>query len=110
MKKQQNTSAYAFALRIALAFALTSISAVLLASTLRPAATGPRPDRPTPDIVTMLGPVSQNQDLRTLRYIAPNEESEERRLSRHPFPLVGGQIQSPPSFPGQQFTKQLMNN
>jgi len=108
MKKQEKNAASAFALRIALALALTSISAILLASTLRPPAAGPQPDRPAPDVVAMVGPVSQDLDVRTLRYIPPTAEEEERRLTRHPFPLAGGQIHQSSSNPGQQFTDQLM--
>jgi hypothetical protein len=103
MKKQQKNSADAFALRIALALALTSISAIVLASTLRPPAAGPQPDRPAPDVVAMLGPVSQDRDLRALPYIPVNKEEEEIPLRRHPFPLAGGQIHNP-----GQFTQQLM--
>src|ERR1044071_2927217 len=107
MKKQEQNSASAFALRIALALALTSISAILLASTLRPPVAGPQPDRPAPNVVALEGPVSQDLDLRALQYIAPRlEEEEEIPLRRHPFPLVGGQVQQLPS--GQQFTQQLM--
>ena len=102
MKKQQKTSAHAFVLRIALGLALTSISAILLASTLRPPAAGPQPDRPAPDVVALVGPVSQDLDLRALRYVAPTSEEEEIPLRRHPFPLAGGQIQQ------SQFTQQLM--
>ena len=102
MKKQQKNSTRAFALRIALALALTSISAILLASTLRPPAAGPQPDRPAPDVVALVGPVSQDLDLRALRYVAPTSEEEEIPLRRHPFPLAGGQIQQ------SQFTQQLM--
>src|SRR5947208_10532150 len=39
-----------------------------------------------PDIVQMVGPVAQNQDLRSLPYIPPNKEIEERRLTRYPLP------------------------
>ena len=102
MKKQQKNSAHAFALRIALGFALTSISAILLASTLRPPAAGPQPDRPAPDVVALVGPVLQDLDLRALRYVPPTSEEEEIPLRRHPFPLAGGQIQQ------SQFTQQLM--
>ena len=102
MKKQQKNSAHAFVLRIALGLALTSISAILLASTLRPPAAGPQPDRPAPDVVALVGPVSQDLDLRALRYVAPTSEEEEIPLRRHPFPLAGGQIQQ------SQFTQQLM--
>ena len=108
MKKQEQNSASAFALRIALGLALTSISAILLASTLRPPAAGPQPDRPAPDVVAMVGPASQDLDLRALRYMPVNAEHEERRLTRHPFPLIGGQIQQPPANPSQQFAQQLM--
>src|SRR6516162_783889 len=104
MKKQQKNSASAFALRIALALALTSISAMLLASTFRPPAAKPQPDRPAPDVVAMVGPVSQDQDLRALRYIPPTSEEEEIPRRRHPFPLAGGQIEQSP------FTQQLMQS
>ena len=102
MKKKEKNSTRAFALRIALALALTSISAILLASSFRPPATGPQPDRPAPDVVAMTGPVSQDQDLRALPYIAPTSEEEEIPRRRHPFPLAGGQIQQAP------FTQQLI--
>ena len=102
MKKQQKNSTHAFALRIALGLALTSISAILLASTLRPPAVGPQPARPAPDVVALVGPVSQDLDLRALRYVAPTSEEDEIPLRRHPFPLAGGQIQQSP------FTQQLM--
>jgi len=108
MKKKEKNSTGAFALRIALALALTSISAILLASSFTPPAVGPQPDRPTPDVVAMAGPVSQNLDLRALPYIAPNEENEERRLTRHPFPLATATSHQQSSNPGEQFTQQLM--
>src|SRR5260370_28843651 len=37
-----------------------------------------------PQVVPMLGPVSLDQDLRTLPYIHPSTEREERRLTRYP--------------------------
>jgi hypothetical protein len=37
-----------------------------------------------PQVVPMLGPVSLEQDLRTLPYIHPSMEREERRLTRYP--------------------------
>jgi hypothetical protein len=42
-----------------------------------------------PAVVRMVGPVRLDQDLRSLPYIPPREKSEERRLTRHPFPLTG---------------------
>src|SRR5215467_2517381 len=102
MKKQQKDSAHAFVLRIALALALTSVSAILLASTLLPPAAGPQPDRPAPAIVALVGSVSQDLDLRALRYVAPTSEEEEIPRRRHPFPLAGGEIQQ------SQFTQQLI--
>src|SRR5215471_9101767 len=107
MKKKKDNSAHAFALRIALALTLTSISAIIMASTLRPPA-GPQPDRPVPDVVAMAGPVSQDLDLRALPYVAPNEENEEVRLTRHPFPLAGT-VRQTSSNPGGQLTQQLMD-
>ena len=50
-------------------------------------AQGPKPNQKrasVPQRIPMVGPVSQNRDLRTLPYIAPEREQEERRLMRHP--------------------------
>ena len=49
----------------------------LLASTLRPPVAGPQPDRPAPDVVAMVGPVSQDVDLRALRYVPSTSEEDE---------------------------------
>ena len=94
MKKKQNNSARASALQITLALALISVSAMLLASSLsQPAGGGPspenlQPDRPMPDVVRLVGAVIQNQDLRSLPYVAPNAEIEEKRLTRYPHPEI----------------------
>ena len=37
-----------------------------------------------PTVVRMIGPVRLDQDLRSLPYVAPKEEFEERRLTRYP--------------------------
>src|ERR1044071_7870655 len=105
MKKQEQNSASAFALRIALGLALTSISAILLASTLRPPGAGPQPDRPVPDVVAMVGPVSQDMDLRAIRYIPTKGEEDEVRLTRHPFPLLSGTTHQSSLNPGGQTTQ-----
>jgi hypothetical protein len=92
MKQKQNSSTRASALQITLALSLTSISAILFASSLsQPTGAGPglnNPDRPMPDIVQLVGPVVQNMDLRDLPYIAPNPEIEEKRLTRYPHPEI----------------------
>src|ERR1700745_3270396 len=43
----------------------------------------------SPEIVQMVGPVSLDQDLRNLPYVAPKEEFEERVLTRYPHPGTG---------------------
>src|ERR1044072_4586912 len=43
------------------------------------------PKKPVPDVVRMIGPVSQDRDLRDLPYIPPTpREEEEKRLPRPP--------------------------
>src|SRR5262249_41579857 len=44
-----------------------------------------------PTVVRMIGPVAQNQDLRSLPHIPQSPEIEERRLTRYPHPELGGQ-------------------
>ena len=41
-------------------------------------------------MVQMVGPVDQDQNLRSLPYIPQSSEIEERRLTRHPRPETGG--------------------
>src|SRR5437660_871650 len=94
MKQKQNSSTRASALQITLALSLTSISAILFASSASqptgagPGPNNPQPDRPMPDIVQLAGPVVQNIDLRDLPYVAPNPEIEEKRLTRYPHPEI----------------------
>ena len=54
-----------------------------------------------PTVVPMVGPVALNQDLRSLPYIAPKAEIEERRLTRYPRPETGAPPQSGTSSFGQ---------
>jgi N-acetylneuraminic acid mutarotase len=42
------------------------------------------PGSQSPDVVRMVGPVRLDQDLRTLPYVAPKPEFEERILTRYP--------------------------
>src|SRR5438445_2369869 len=53
----------------------------------QPARSNARQDTPgtqTPDVVQMVGPVRLDQDLRSLPYVAPKKEFEQRRLTRYP--------------------------
>jgi hypothetical protein len=84
MKKQQKDSARAFALRIALALALTSISAILLASGLTSptgAAGGPQqPNLPTAALaIGKVKPFVFNGDVRNLPQV-PQRELERPEL------------------------------
>src|SRR5438874_12292917 len=92
MKQKQNSSTRASALQITLALSLTSVSAILFASSLSqptgPGPNNPQPDRPMPDFAQLVGPVVQNIDLRDLPYVAPNPEIEEKRLTRYPHPEI----------------------
>jgi hypothetical protein len=84
VKKQQKNSARAFALRIALALALTSISAILLASSLS-SPTGAsggaqQPNLPTAALaIGKVKPFVLSGDLRDLPQV-PQRELEEREL------------------------------
>src|SRR5436190_7258265 len=42
------------------------------------------PGTQAPDVVQMVGPVRLDQDLRSLPYVAPKPEFEERVLTRYP--------------------------
>ena len=53
------------------------------------------PGSQRPDVIAMVGPVSQDQDLRVLPRIPANEESDEVRHFRHPFPRPGGKNKAP---------------
>jgi len=100
MKENPNNCGRAVALiRITLAVALISTGAILLASSFgqtrdsggkqpqqkqNPQA---KPGSQKPDVVKMVGPVSQDQDLRDLPYVPSNMIEEDKRFYRHPFPL-----------------------
>jgi hypothetical protein len=81
--------------RVLLAFALV-FSAIILAlggfgvfSSASAQAQGPKENTTTPgapDVVAMVGPVSQDQDLRTLPVIPATPEHDEVLLRRHPLP------------------------
>jgi hypothetical protein len=52
--------------------------------------------RGTAEMVPLSKPVSQDQDLRALPYIAPKAETEHRRLLRHPLPQTPSLKKSDP--------------
>ena len=80
---------------IASAFCLLGIAVALFAQgnrTKQAQQTTTNQDSPgtqRPDVVQMVGPVALNMDLRKLPYIPPNQEVEERRLTRYPHPEEG---------------------
>ena len=90
MKRKRRSHAAFYNSRFLAGFALC-LTGVLLASLalgLDPSARaqGLKQNREisAPRLVPMVGPVSQDQDLRTLPHIAPNPEIEELRLTRYP--------------------------
>jgi hypothetical protein len=63
----------------------------------RSSATQDAPGTQTPDVIRMVGPVRLDQDLRSLPYVAPKKEFEERRLTRY-LPLNTGQTSAPSGY------------
>src|SRR2546423_2237657 len=57
-----------------------------------------------PDVVEMVGPFSEDRDLRSLPYIPPNMEEEEVRLMRHPLPMTPS---TEPSDPVQKIRESI---
>jgi hypothetical protein len=63
-------------------------------------------DRPQPDVVQMIGPVSQDQNLNDLPYIPPRPQAEEeQRLLRHPLQPGLTPGVSDPLLPVREFSK-----
>src|SRR5262245_49396430 len=100
MKKKSNSKSAFFNLRILIASVLCVVGIFVamlgmgafssaFAQKQGPKTKQDAPGTQSPDVVQMVGPVRQDQDLRTLPYVAPKGEFEERRLMRHPFPLAG---------------------
>src|SRR5256886_7852078 len=73
-------------------------------------ATQDAPGTQTPDVRRMVGPVRLDQDLRTLPYVAPKKEFEERRLTRYPH-LGTGQEMAPSGYAvsGLKYVQALLN-
>ena len=93
-----------FNLRVLIAslFCLVGIFMALIAGGIyseSAKAQGTAPAQPSsglPTLVRMVGPVHQDQDLRSLPYIPQEGETEERRLTRYPRPETG----APPPISG----------
>jgi hypothetical protein len=102
LKKKSTSQSAFFNLRVLIAslFCLAGIFTVLLGvgvysdSAKAQATTPAQPSSGRPTVVRMVGPVHLNRDLRSLPYIPPSPEVEERRLTRYPRPETAG---PPPS-------------
>src|SRR4029453_13519880 len=97
MKKKSTSQSAFFNLRVLIAavFCLGALAVALFAQTksARPTQQSDRsmgaqdaPGTQKPDVMLLTGPVIQNNDLRSLPYVAPNAEIEEKRLRRYPPP------------------------
>src|SRR2546421_219292 len=95
MKKKSATQSAFFNLRVLIALVVVSAGVFLallgfgafskaIAQVPNQNIAGPQPSTPQPDVVALIGPVRLDQDLRTLPYVAPKQEFEERRLMRYP--------------------------
>jgi hypothetical protein len=93
MKKKSSSKSAFFNPRflIGFIFCLAGVFVALLGFGLYPGgsalAQGPKQNQTGsggPEVVRLIGPVSQNVDLRALPYIAPKPEFEERVLTRYP--------------------------
>jgi hypothetical protein len=91
MKKKSSPPDAFFNLRVALGIIISSVGVFLaliaFGVLFKASAQTTGQTQPTsglPDVVRMVGPVQLDQDLRSLPYIAPKEEFEERALTRYP--------------------------
>ncbi|HKH19662.1 MAG TPA: hypothetical protein VKB53_01930, partial [Gammaproteobacteria bacterium] len=117
MKKKSTAKSAFFNLRIltASALCLLGIAVALFAqgNRARPVQQNNRssqtqnaPGTQTPDVLQMVGPVRQDQDLRNLPYIPPRGESEEEGpRTRYPHPNTGA---PPPESPTSPLLQRLM--
>ena len=96
MKKKSTSKSAFFNVRVLIAaiFCVIGVSVALFGTGLfgqtknaknsRSSGAQEAPGTQTPDVVHMVGPIRLNQDLRTLPYVAPKTEFEERPLTRYP--------------------------
>src|SRR5947207_5385240 len=122
MKKKSTSNSAFFNLRVLTAsvFCLFAIAVALFAQgksskqapqTNRSSSTQDAPGTQRPDVLQMVGPVRLDQDLRSLPYVAPKKEFEERRLTRYPH-LGTGQtsVPSPYAQSGLKYVQALLKN
>ena len=113
MKKKSTSKSAFFNLRVLIAsvLCLFGIAVALLAQgrgakqTQQASRSSNAQDAPStqkPDVVQMIGPVRQNQDLRNLPYIRTEGESDEEPLTRYPHPNTGAPPPGAPSSPWLQ--------
>src|SRR5437588_369707 len=97
MKKKLSSRSAFFNSRVlfAFAFCLVGVFLALFGLGLYPGASAwaqgsqqNQKDVGRPQVVPIVGPVSQDLDLRMLPYVPPRAESEERRLLRHPPSMI----------------------
>src|SRR5436190_11377254 len=97
MKKQSTSKSAFFNLRVLIASVLCLFGiAVALFAQGRGAKQTQQPGRSAnaqnapgtqrPEVVQMIGPVHQNQDLRNLPYVRTEGETDEEPLTRYPHP------------------------
>ena len=115
MKTKSSQSAF-FNIRviIGLFFGLAGVFLALLSFSVFSKATAQtggqtQPSSGAPEIVQLVGPVRLDQDLRSLPYVAPKSEFEERVLTRYPHPGAG-QTAPGPSQKCPNLTATLLKN
>jgi hypothetical protein len=113
MKKKSTSKSAFFNLRIltASAFCLLGIAVALFAQgnrtksvqqNNRPNRTQDAPGTQRPEVLQMVGPIRQTQDLRNLPYIPTKGEEDEEPLTRYPHPNTGAPPPGAPSSPWLQ--------
>src|SRR5215472_9596169 len=90
MKKKSTSQSAFFNLRVLIAavFCLGALAVALFAQSNRSVGAQDATGTQAPDVVQLMGPVIQNNDLRSLPYVAPTAEIEEKRLTRYPHPEI----------------------
>jgi hypothetical protein len=114
MKKKSTSQSAFFNLRVLIAavFCLGALVVALFAQTKgskqsnRSIGGQDAPGTQTPDVVQLVGPVTLNQDLRTLPYIPNEGEIEEQMLTRYPR----GKGAPPPTAPSSPLMQKLLKN